>query len=154
LEEAMTDSSEDKSCDMFSSLMRGGIFQQMVSRQAEGLLKAQTGMFQTMASIVEAWTANRRDAASAALQAFQRMSASEDMGKMMAVYSEWLSETAKRLNDEAAALGKQAASMNQAAMAAVKEASQSMQPAADEGEQATAAESSDPRKSWPSQAAD
>jgi hypothetical protein len=127
----MTGSSDNKSCEMLASILDGGAFQDLITRQTESVLKAQTGLFHTMASVIEAWTANRRDGAQAALTAFQRISQSEDVGKAMTAYAEWLTESAKRLNNEAAALSTQASALGQAAAAALKDAAPMMAPVVD-----------------------
>mgnify|MGYP003394347554 CR=1 FL=1 len=118
----MTDSTQEKPLDLASRLMKGTAFQELVVSQTEGLMKAQVDMFQSMATIVETWIAHRRESANTALKAFKQMSECENVGTMMHVYAEWLSERAKQIGDEAQALGAKAAELNKVALAAMQEA--------------------------------
>lgn len=80
-------------------------FQEMMTQQMESLFKTQSDLFRQAVSVQEEWLRRQQEGTQATLAVFKKLAESEDPGKAMQVLTEWMSESVRRLQDDATAIG-------------------------------------------------
>jgi hypothetical protein len=106
-------------------------------------LRAQSGMLKAVQPVATGWIERRRDAATAALDAIEKLTHCNDLQEAAAIHRDWLEGTMRRLDTDMHALADHAVALSQEAMSTTRYAAQTssdvvgrvMQTTATRGEQ-------------------
>lgn len=96
----------------------------MMSWPVEAWLRCQAGMLKAAEPAATGWIERRRAAATAALDALERLAACRDLQEAASIQRGWLEESMKRFDSDLHALADQALALSQEAMSATQYAAQ------------------------------
>jgi len=96
----------------------------MMGLPVEVWLRAQTGLLKAVEPVAMGWIERRREAATAALDTFEKMSHCNDLQELCAVQRDWFEAAMRRFDTDFHALADQALALSQEAMSATRYAAQ------------------------------
>lgn len=97
----------------------------MLSWPVEAWLRYQAGMLKAAEPATAGWIERRRAAATATLDAFERLSGCNDLQEAALIQRSWFEESMKRLDSDLRALADQALAVSQEALSVTRYAAQS-----------------------------
>jgi hypothetical protein len=96
----------------------------MMGWPVEIWLRAQSGMLKAVQPVATGWIERRRDAATAALDAIEKLSHCNDLQEAAAIQRDWFEGTMRRFDTDLHAMADQAVALSQEAMSATRYAAQ------------------------------
>ena len=96
----------------------------MMGLPVEVWLRAQTGLLKAVEPVATGWIERRREAATAALDALEKLSRCNDLQELCSVQRDWFEATIRRFDTDLHALADHAVALSQEAMSATRYATQ------------------------------
>jgi Phasin protein len=96
----------------------------MMGLPVEMWLRAQTSLLKAVEPVATGWIERRREAATAAFDALEKLSRCNDLQELCSVQRDWFEATIRRLDTDMHALADQAVVLSQEAMSATRYAAQ------------------------------
>jgi len=105
------------------SLLDGTITRAM-GWPVEAWLRCQAGILKAVEPTAAGWIERRREAATAALNAFEKLATCSDLQEVASIHRDWLDGTMRRLDSDLHALADHAVALSHEAMTATRYAAQ------------------------------
>ena len=105
------------------SLLDGSITRVM-GWPVEAWLRCQAGMLKAVEPTATGWIERRREAATAALNTFEKLATCSDLQEIATIHRDWLDGTIQRLDSDLHAIADHAVALSHEAMAATRYAAQ------------------------------